>query len=57
MTVKLAVREAVAKAGDDVLHDKDVKVTMKQVVKEAVKEAVKDAVHAAREALPSGGSV
>jgi phosphatidylserine/phosphatidylglycerophosphate/cardiolipin synthase-like enzyme len=51
-TVKSAVRQAVIKAGDDVLHDKDVKVTMKQVVKEAVKEAVKDAVHEAREAQP-----
>ena len=43
-TVKKAVRQAVEKAGDDVLHDKDVKDTMKQVVKQAVKEAVKDAV-------------
>jgi hypothetical protein len=51
-TVKNAVRQAVIKAGDDVLNDKDVKVTMKQVVKEAVKEAVKDAVHEAREAQP-----
>jgi hypothetical protein len=42
----------VIKAGDDVLHDKDAKVTMKQVVKDAVKEAVKDAVHEAREAQP-----
>jgi phosphatidylserine/phosphatidylglycerophosphate/cardiolipin synthase-like enzyme len=51
-TVKKAVRQAVGKAGDDVLHDKDVKDTMKQVVKQAVKEAVKDAVHEAEEALP-----
>ena len=51
-TVKDAVRQAVIKAGDDVLNDKDAKVTMKQVVKDAVKEAVKDAVHEAREALP-----
>jgi len=51
-TVKEAVRQAVAKAGDDVLHDKDVKETMKRVVKQAVKEAVKDAVHEAQEALP-----
>jgi len=51
-TVKEAVRQAVVKAGEDVLHDKDVKDTMKQVVKQAVKEAVKDAVHEAREALP-----
>ncbi len=52
-TVKEAVRQAVEKAGDDVLHDKDVKDTMKQVVKQAVKEAVKDAVHAAQEAQPA----
>jgi phosphatidylserine/phosphatidylglycerophosphate/cardiolipin synthase-like enzyme len=51
-TVKRAVREAVVKAGEDVLHDKDVKDTMKEVVKQAVKEAVKVAVHDAQEALP-----
>jgi len=51
-TVKKAVREAVVKAGEDVLHDKDVKETMKKVVKQAVKEAVKDAVREAQEALP-----
>ena len=51
-TVKKAVRQAVVTAGDDVLHDKDVKDTMKQVVKLAVKEAVKEAVHDAEEALP-----
>ncbi len=49
-TVKKAVRQAVVKAGDDVLNDKDVKDTMKQVVKQSVKEAVKDAVHEAQEA-------
>lgn len=42
-SVKLAVRKAVAKAGEDVLHDKGVKETMKAVVKRAVKEAVKEA--------------
>jgi hypothetical protein len=47
------VRQAVEKAGDDVLHDKDVKDTMKQVVKQAVKEAVKDAVHHAQAAQES----
>jgi cardiolipin synthase A/B len=51
-TVKKAVRQAVVKAGEDVLHDKDVKETMKKVVKQAVKEAVRDAVHEAQEALP-----
>ena len=51
-TVKKAVRQAVVKAGEDVLHDKDVKDTMKKVVKQAIKEAVKDAVHEAQEALP-----
>jgi cardiolipin synthase A/B len=43
-TVRDAVREAVAQAGEDVLHDKDVKDTMKKVAKQAIKEAVKDAV-------------
>ncbi len=51
ITVKKAVRQAVVKAGEDVLHDKDVKATMKTVVKQAVKEAVKDAVHEAQEAI------
>jgi cardiolipin synthase A/B len=50
VSVKQAVRKAVAKAGDDVLHDKDVKNTMKKVVKKAVKEAVKEAVHDAQAA-------
>ena len=50
--VKKAVRQAVVKAGDDVLHDKDVKDTMKRVVKQAVKvKPVKEAVHEAQEAL------
>jgi len=51
-TVKKAVRQAVVRAGQDVLHDKDVKDTMKKVVKQAVKEAVKDAVHDAQAAQP-----
>ncbi len=51
-TVKKAVRHAVVKAGEDVLHDKDVKDTMKKVVKKAIKEAVKDAVHEAQETRP-----
>jgi phosphatidylserine/phosphatidylglycerophosphate/cardiolipin synthase-like enzyme len=50
-SVKTAVRKAVAKAGDDVLHDKDVKDTMKKVVKRAVKEAVKEAVREAKDDL------
>jgi phosphatidylserine/phosphatidylglycerophosphate/cardiolipin synthase-like enzyme len=54
-TVKKAVRQAVVKAGEDVLHDKDVKDTMKKVVKQAVKEAVKDAVHEAQDALGKVG--
>jgi cardiolipin synthase len=49
-TVKKAVRQAVVKAGEDVLNDEDVKDTMKKVVKQAVKEAVKDAVHEAQDA-------
>ncbi len=51
-TVKEAVRQAVVEAGEDVLHDKDVKDRMKKVVKQAVKEAVNDAVHEAQVALP-----
>ena len=54
-TVKKAVRQAVTKAGDDVLHDKDVKDTMKQVVKVAVKEAVKEAVNDAQKTVPTKG--
>ena len=50
VSVKQAVRKAVAKAGDDVLHDKGVKDTMKKVVKKAVKEAVKEAVQDAQDA-------
>jgi len=49
-SVKQAVRKAVAKAGDDVLGDKDVKDTMKKVVKKAVREAVKEAVQDAQHA-------
>ena len=48
VSVKKAVRIAVAKVGDDVLGDKDVKETMKKVVKKAVKDAVKEAVHDAQ---------
>lgn len=47
VSVKRAVRIAVAKVGDAVLGDKDVKDTMKKVVKKAVKDAVKEAVKAA----------
>jgi phosphatidylserine/phosphatidylglycerophosphate/cardiolipin synthase-like enzyme len=49
-SVKKAVRIAVAKVGDDVLHDDGVKDTMKSVVKQAVKEAVKEAVQDAQDA-------
>jgi hypothetical protein len=42
--MKKAVKRAVAKAGEDVLHDKGVKDTMKRVVKKAVKDAVHEAV-------------
>ncbi len=51
VSVKKAVRIAVAHVGEDVLSDKDVKDTMKKVVKKAVKEAVREAVqdaHGAR---------
>jgi cardiolipin synthase A/B len=50
VSVKKAVRVAVAKAGEDVLSDRGVKDTMKKVVKKAVKDAVKEAVHDAEEA-------
>jgi len=50
ISVKKAVRKAVAMAGEDVLHDKDVKNTMKKVVKKAVKEAVKEAGQEAQDA-------
>ncbi|MDP9268193.1 MAG: phospholipase D-like domain-containing protein [Acidobacteriota bacterium] len=50
VSVKKAVRMAVDKAGDDVLHDTGVKDTMKKVVKKAVKKAVKEAVKEASEA-------
>jgi phosphatidylserine/phosphatidylglycerophosphate/cardiolipin synthase-like enzyme len=49
VSVKKAVRKAVTRAGEDVLHDKDVKDTMKKVVKKAVKEAVKEAVEDAQD--------
>jgi cardiolipin synthase len=49
-SVKKAVRQAVVKAGDDVLLDKGIQDTMKKVVKRAVKEAVKEAVHDAQDA-------
>jgi hypothetical protein len=50
VSVKKAVKEAVAYSGDDMLSDKDVKHTMKKVVKQAVKEAVKEAVQDAKDA-------
>jgi cardiolipin synthase A/B len=48
VSVKKAVRIAVARVGEDVLSDKDVKETMKKVVKKAVKDAVREAVHDAQ---------
>lgn len=50
VSVKKAVRQAVAKVGEDVLHDRGVKDTMKRVVKDAVKKAVKEAVQDAQDA-------
>ncbi len=47
-TMKKAVKRAVAKAGEDVLHDKGVKETMKKAVKKAVKDAVHEAVRESR---------
>ena len=49
-TMKKAVKRAVAKAGEEVLHDKGVKDTMKRVVKKAVKDAVHEAVEESRKA-------
>ena len=54
--VKKAVRQAVVRAGDDVLNDTSVKDTMKKVVKQAVKEAVKVAVQEAQAAMPAGSA-
>ena len=51
--VKQAVKKAVAQAGEDVLHNQDVKVTMQKVVKKAVKKAVKEAVKDAEAAQES----
>jgi phosphatidylserine/phosphatidylglycerophosphate/cardiolipin synthase-like enzyme len=48
VSVKMAVKKAVAQSGDDILHDKDTKKTMKKMVKKAVKEAVKEAVQDAK---------
>ena len=50
VSVKKAVRVAVAKASNGVLRDEGVKDTMKKVVKKAMKEAVKEAVQDAQEA-------
>ena len=43
-TVSKAVKKVVAQAGEEVLHDKIVRSTVKKVMKEAVKRAVKEAV-------------
>jgi phosphatidylserine/phosphatidylglycerophosphate/cardiolipin synthase-like enzyme len=50
VSVKKAVKKAVAQSGDDLLHDKDAKDRMKKVVKKAVKQAVKEAVREAKNA-------
>jgi len=44
VTVKKAVRKAVARGGEEVLDDKTVKNAVKKVVKKAVKEAVEEVV-------------
>jgi phosphatidylserine/phosphatidylglycerophosphate/cardiolipin synthase-like enzyme len=44
VTVKKAVRKAVARGGEEVLKDKTVKNAVKKVVKKAVKEAVEEVV-------------
>jgi cardiolipin synthase len=56
ISVKKAVRKAVAKSGGDILHNKDIKHTMKQVVKKAAKEAVKEAVQDAQAAEETKGA-
>jgi phosphatidylserine/phosphatidylglycerophosphate/cardiolipin synthase-like enzyme len=48
VSVKKAVKKAVAQAGDEMLHDKDTKDRIKKVVKKAVKAAVKEAVQDAQ---------
>jgi cardiolipin synthase len=48
VSVKKAVKEAVARSGDEMLHDKDTKDRIKKVVKKAVKAAVKEAVQDAQ---------
>lgn len=47
-SVKNAVKKAVAESGENILHDKDIEHTMKQLVKKAAKKAVKDAVQSAK---------
>jgi phosphatidylserine/phosphatidylglycerophosphate/cardiolipin synthase-like enzyme len=47
-TMKKAVKRAVAKAGEEVLHGAGVKETMKRAVKKAVKDAVREAVKESR---------
>jgi phosphatidylserine/phosphatidylglycerophosphate/cardiolipin synthase-like enzyme len=49
-TVKKAVKKVVAHAGDEVVHDKILKLTVKKVVKKAVKQAVKEAVEDSQKA-------
>jgi cardiolipin synthase len=46
--VKIAVKKAVAQSGDDILHDKNTKNTVKKMVRKVVKEAVKEAVQDAK---------
>jgi cardiolipin synthase len=43
-TVKKAVKKVLSQAGEEVLHDKVVKLTVKKVIKKVVKKAVKEAV-------------
>jgi hypothetical protein len=49
VSVKKAVKKAVAESGKAILHDKDIEHTMKQVVKKAAKQAVKAAVKSAQD--------
>jgi phosphatidylserine/phosphatidylglycerophosphate/cardiolipin synthase-like enzyme len=45
-TVKKAVEKVVIETGEEILHDGEIRETVKKVVKKVVKQAVKDAVEA-----------
>jgi hypothetical protein len=55
--VKETVRKAVVTAGEGLLHDKNVKDTMKKVVKKVVKKAVKEVVEETEEPSADSGGI